>query len=167
VSRMGFLKLMRSEKTEALMGDPNAFTLLSVIAYRAQRTNAFNLHGLAPGEALIGDHRRYGMSLRQYRSAKQRLAKWGLATFRATSRGTIARLADDEVYDINREPCDNPHDTQATSRRHAGDHPATTTKNRRMQEGQERKEVRKYGRLERFNRGFDGEHSSVGSVVEM
>jgi len=61
---VGFIKLMRSGKALALMEDPNAFTLASVIAWRAQRTNAFNLHGLEPGEALVGDCERYGMSPR-------------------------------------------------------------------------------------------------------
>jgi hypothetical protein len=50
----GFIKLMRSEKTLALMEAPNAFTLAGVIAYRAQRRNAFNIHGLQPGEAPAG-----------------------------------------------------------------------------------------------------------------
>jgi hypothetical protein len=167
VSRMGFVKLMRSEKTEALMGDPNAFTLLSVIAYRARRTSAFNLHGLAPGEALLGDHDRYGMSQSQYRTAKKKLQKWGIATFRATPRGTIAKLVGTEVYDINGEPCDNPHDNRVTSRRQADDNLMTTNKNGTMQERQERKEVKANGRLKRFNRSYHEQNSSVGRVVEM
>ena len=82
MQNVGFLKLIRSDKTLALMGDPTAFTLASVIAFRAQRTTAFNIHGLEPGEALLGDHARYGMSERQYRTAKKRLAAWAIATFR-------------------------------------------------------------------------------------
>ena len=99
MSGSGFVKLMRTERTLALMANPNAFTLASVIAYRAQRTDTLNVHDLRVGEALLGDYDRYGMTESQYRTAKKNLAKWRIATFRATNRGTIATLLDDTVYD--------------------------------------------------------------------
>ncbi len=134
MSELGFLKLIRAEKTLALMGDPNAFTLASVIAYRAQRTDTLNIHDLAVGEALLGDHERYGMTQSQYRTAKKKLAKWGIASFRATNRGTIATLLDDTVYDINREQNDKQPDRQMTSKRRADDERIATTKNSRSEE---------------------------------
>jgi len=164
MSGLGFVKLMRGDRTQALMGDPNAFTLASVIAYRAQRTNAFNIHGLEPGEALLGDYDKYGMTQSHYRTAKKKLQKWGIATFQATSRGTIARLVDDTVYDINREPNDEQLDRQMTDKRRADDEPVATTKNERKQEGQEGKN---YGKRKGFSRDFGGQTSSVGSTVEM
>ncbi len=131
----GFVKLIRSEKTLALMGDPNAFTLASVIAYRAQRTDAFNIHGLAVGEALLGDFARYGMTQSEYRTAKKKLSRWKIATFRATNRGTIARLLDDEVYDINRERNDEPDDKQMAGKARTDDEQSATTKKSRRQKG--------------------------------
>ncbi|MHC4519044.1 MAG: hypothetical protein ACYTAS_10675 [Planctomycetota bacterium] len=139
----GFVKLMRTEKAEALMRNPNAFTLASVIAYRAQRTDTFNVHSLAVGEALLGDHTKYGLTQSQYRTAKKNLKKWQIAAFKSTNRGTIARLLDDEVYDINREQDDkqhdNPDDRQMTSRSQADDKQMTTTKKLRSKEGKNEK----------------------------
>jgi hypothetical protein len=97
----GFIKLNRSPETLELLNDPNAFVLLTVIALRARRTDEFNIHNLQIGQALIGDHRKYGLSEQQYRSAVKRLRKWGLAAFKPTSRGTIATLIDSRIYDIN------------------------------------------------------------------
>jgi hypothetical protein len=135
----GFVKLMRTEKAGALMRNPNAFTLASVIAYRAQRTDAFNIYGLAVGEALLGDHAKYGLTQSQYRTAKKKLKNWGIAAFKSTNKGTIAKLLDDEVYDINRErndePVDNPDDKQMTSQSQADDEQSATTKNERRKEG--------------------------------
>lgn len=96
-----FIKLKRSTIVLELVRNPNAFTLLTVIAQRARRTNGFNVKGLKVGEALIGDCRNYGMTQREYRTARQKLADWGFATFKATNKGTIAKLADERIYDIN------------------------------------------------------------------
>ena len=95
--------LKRTTEVEELMRFPITFALLTQIALRAIRTirSQFNPHNLRPGEALIGDHRSIGASKQQYRAAKARLQKWGLATFRATRRGTIARLTNVKVFDIN------------------------------------------------------------------
>jgi len=118
----GFLKIVRGDKARELMAYPNAWTLLSVIAYRARRTNTtLNPHGLQLGEALVGDFSRYGMTCRNYRTAKQQLEKWNLATFQATNKGTVAKLADTSVYDININGSDTPADTRPTSKRQASD----------------------------------------------
>ena len=83
----GFIKLNRGPETLELLNDPNAFILLTVIALRARRTDEFNVHNLRSGEALIGDYAKYGLTHRQYRTAMKRLARWGFAEFRPTTRG--------------------------------------------------------------------------------
>jgi len=121
VKHKPFVMLVRSEKAVELFRQPDAFVLLSVIAYRARRTGSFNVHDLAPGEALLGDYKSYGMTERRYRTAKKKLEKWQLATFRATNKGTIAKLVDASIYDINAELGDEQNDSQETDKRRAGD----------------------------------------------
>ncbi|MHC4496421.1 MAG: hypothetical protein ACYSYM_11435, partial [Planctomycetota bacterium] len=104
----GFIKLIRSEQTRELQKDPNAFTLLSVIACRARRTSMFDTQDLKLGEALIGDYKNYGMTEQEYRTSKTKLKRWGFATFKATTKGTIAKLTDKSIYDINIEPSNGP-----------------------------------------------------------
>lgn len=104
IMNQGFIKLQRSPETWELLKDKNAFILLTVIALRARRTDEFNLHNLQSGEALLGDHRHYGMTQHEYRSAMRRLARWRLAVFQGTSRGTVARLLGQGIYDINEAP---------------------------------------------------------------
>lgn len=125
----GFLMLRRTTEAFELLRDTNAFVLLTVIALRAQRTGAFNIHGLQSGQALLGDHDRYGMSLQQYRSAKARLQRWGFARFQSTSRGTVATLLDTRVYDIHETPAQPADDNPATPSPQSANEPATTTKN--------------------------------------
>jgi len=124
----GFIKLTRADDTLELLKDHNAFVLLTVIALRARRTEEFNVRNLRPGEALIGDYARYGMSRQQYRSAQRRLRHWGFASFKPTTNGTIATLLDERVYDVNiarEKPSGGPGTTIAHP---SSDRPATTTK---------------------------------------
>ena len=113
----GFIKLMRSAATRELLRDSKAFGLLTQIALRAKRTDDFNIHDLKPGQALIGDHENCGLSAREYRSAKNRLRRYGLARFDGTSRGTIATLANTMVYDINEAGSRQNKDEQPTNER--------------------------------------------------
>jgi hypothetical protein len=138
-----FLKLKRSPETLELLKDPNAFALLTVIALRARRTQAFNVHRLRLGQALVGDYRNYGLSLQEYRGAKARLQKWSLARFRSTNRGTIATLLGTRIYDINEvsgPPADN---TPPAGEPPVLDHPPTTNKN----EKKEKREKKEKGSL--------------------
>lgn len=107
----------------------NAYILLGVIAQRARRTNKFNRFGLTVGQALIGDHKKYGMTEREYRTAKKKLKKWGFATFKGTNKGTIATLCDKRIYDINPETKDGQSDETKTDKRRARDGQGTTNKN--------------------------------------
>jgi hypothetical protein len=138
----GFVKLMRSETTtELLSTDPQAFLLLALIAYRARYRPGESLMGLQPGEALIGDYRACGLTEQKYRSAKQRLAKYGFATFKTTSKGTVARIVDTRVFSIN--GCEgnghsNGHPTDG--QRTPNERPTT---NEEGEEGKEGKNVKR------------------------
>jgi len=116
----GFIKLNRTTETLELLKDPNAFTLLTVIALRARRTDAFNTHNLKPGEALLGDHANYGLTRRQYRSAIRRLKRYGLAGFRPTARGTVATLMGTTIYDINAPEGGQPKANEGPARDQQG-----------------------------------------------
>jgi len=125
---LSFFKIYRSETTRELLRDPNAFTLLTQIALRAKRTDDLSIYNLRPGQALIGDHKNCGLSMREYRTAKERLEKYRLATFQATNKGTIATLTDSRVFDVNIEQDDNQNDKTKTNQRQSNDKPETTIK---------------------------------------
>lgn len=112
----GFIKLIPSEETRELQKSPKAFTLLSVIACRARRSDMFNVHNLRAGEALIGDFKNYGMTEQEYRTGKKQLKKWGFATFEATRKGTIARLCNNSVFDINIDEDKHPQADEVTDK---------------------------------------------------
>ena len=97
-----WLKMMRTpDILELIESAPLAFALAAIIALRARFKPGFNpITGLNQGEAFLGDHEKYGMSLQQYRTAKKQLAKWGFATFTATSKGTTAKLTDTRLFDV-------------------------------------------------------------------
>jgi hypothetical protein len=82
---------------------PTAFTLLSLIANRARRTNEKDLMvELEIGEALIGDYCSYGATESIHRTDKEYLLKHGLIlTTRTDRRGTIVRLVNSDIFDIN------------------------------------------------------------------
>ena len=109
-----WFKMLRTEEALELMRNPFTFTLLALIAYRAQRTEAFNIHGLAPGQAFIGDHKACGLSEQQYRTAKAKHSDWRFATFKSTNKGTIATLTDTRVFDINAETINGQINSPAT-----------------------------------------------------
>jgi len=82
---------------------PTAFLLLSLIANRARRTNEKDLMvELEIGEALIGDYCSYGATESIYRTDKEYLLKHGfILTTRTDRKGTIVRLIDSDIFDIN------------------------------------------------------------------
>lgn len=129
----GYIKLIRGEETTALFRDRNAFILLAAIAYRARRTDD-PVSDLKVGEAQIGDVKNYGLTQQEYRTAKRKLKKWGFATFKATSKGTIAKLANTRIYDINLADGNEQPNEQPTSKQRAANEQLTTNKNVRMEE---------------------------------
>jgi len=130
------IKLVRLEHShelqELLKRYHNAFILLTVIAQRARRTQRDNILNLDPGEALIGDHANYGLSEQNYRTAKKQLTKFKLATFRATTKGTVATLSSSNIYDINAEQGNDQDNTKVTDGQRTGNGRVTTKKNVRM-----------------------------------
>ena len=102
----GFIKLNRSPQLlNLLQTDHQAFIMLTWIAIRACRKT---------GEALIGDWQRMGATSEgTYRRTKKRLEATGLATFKATTKGTVATLVDTSVFNINRLKADEQADEQS------------------------------------------------------
>ncbi|MBI2498373.1 MAG: hypothetical protein HYV75_10835 [Opitutae bacterium] len=92
------------------MKDAPAFMLLTQIALRARWSRAPGLDGLVFGESLVGDYGMIGLSEKAYRCAKGRLAKWGLASFAGSSKGTVARLLDNRVYALDARNDENSGD---------------------------------------------------------
>ena len=127
----GFLKLNRGDTTLELLKDSKAFSLLALIAYRARRSDAFSVNGLSAGEALIGDFRSCGLTPKSYREAKERLTKWQFAAFKGTNKGTIARLIDSRVFDINTTTRGEPEDTRGANEGQTRGKQGATNKNER------------------------------------
>ncbi len=107
----GFIKLIRNSSKYFMMLEerPTAFLLLSLIANRARRTNEKDLMiDLEIGEALIGDFFAYGVTRAVYRTDKEYLMKNGfILTIRADRRGTIVKLINSDIFDINPTICSN------------------------------------------------------------
>jgi len=94
----------REKGKELLQEDPQAYLLLSQIAFRAQRTSRnYSRIPLKENQAFIGDHQNCGLSAQQYKDTKERLERYGLATFHPINRGTIATLTGTDVFNINAE----------------------------------------------------------------
>ena len=70
MNQPGFIKLMRTDESRELMRDTAAFVLLAAIARRARYSRAPALDGIGFGQALIGDHRAYGLTRKQERCAR-------------------------------------------------------------------------------------------------
>ena len=107
----GFIMLNRGSDTNWLLRNKNAFVLLSLIALRAQRTDERNIYNLKIGQALVGDYKSCGLTESEYRTAKTWLINHNLATFEPTTRGTIATLCNNYIYDINKQ-CDDGQDSR-------------------------------------------------------
>ncbi|MCP5523711.1 MAG: hypothetical protein H7A46_19415 [Verrucomicrobiales bacterium] len=90
------------EALEVIEANHHAYVLATVIALRANYREGFNAKGLRPGEALLGDHARYGMTRKEYRTALDLLVRAGFAATRRTNRGTIAWLCDARLFVV---PC--------------------------------------------------------------
>lgn len=104
----GFVKLYREGLALLELSLP-AFALLTQIALRANRMDpAYSIYQLKANEALVGDHKKIGLSRQQYRDAVLRLEAHGLATFRKTNQGTIAVLTNKAIFDINTESDERP-----------------------------------------------------------
>jgi hypothetical protein len=150
--KSGFIKLRRSENSRELLKRPKSFALLALIALRARRSDELNIHGLGIGEALLGDREAVGLTQQEYRSAKNLLEKLGLATFRGTNRGTIAKLMDCTIFDINLTDDNEQVHKQATNRQPPPNERATTNKNDKNLKNI--KNEKKYKEYENFKKKF-------------
>jgi hypothetical protein len=151
----GWFKTFRSEEALELIGlNPLAYVLLAVIAHRARWREGFNRHGLALDEALLGDYDNYGMTEREYRTAKSQLEKAGFATFRKTNRGTIAKLADTRIFSIRAGADDHQSAMIQASNCQRSDGQMTTNK--------ELKQIKK----EQSNNNKEQQHAADESCVD-
>jgi hypothetical protein len=114
----GYFEATRSTDALGLIqANPLAYTLAAVIAHRARwRNTGFNPHGLQFGEAFLGDFEKYGMSERNYRTAKKVLSKGEFAAFKATNKGTLAKLTDTRLFKINPSKGDGQNGRQVTDK---------------------------------------------------
>lgn len=133
-----FVKLNETRETLQLMRDGPAFALLSLIAYRANKSHQANVDGLKFGQAFVGDHRTIGLSEKAYRGAKERLAKGGLAAFQGTNKGTIATLLNRMVYDIERNE-KGEHEGEPTANQGRTEGEPRATKSERREKKEERR----------------------------
>lgn len=124
-----YIKLYRSDATNELLKDKSAFMLFTQIALRARRTDIFNISGLKPGEALVGDYRSIGLTRQNYRSALKRLEKWKIITTKATNNGTVATICNSEIYDINIWKGNQQINHQVTNGQPSTNQRQTTNKN--------------------------------------
>jgi hypothetical protein len=126
-----FLKLMRTEDAEnLLLRFPNAFLLLTLIAWRARRAGEkCKWTGLEQGQAMVGDHDSCRLSRQKYRTAQSNLQTLGLATFKATNKGTIATICNAHVYDINAGGNNHQDNQRITNGQPSNNHQITTNKN--------------------------------------
>ena len=115
-----FIKFMRSTNARELMKCPKSFILLAQIAQRARRNGELNIQNLRSGEALIGDYKSIGLTEQEYRTAKKNLEKLRIATFRGTTKGTVACLTDNTIFDINVEKSNVQANRQTTSKQRTG-----------------------------------------------
>jgi hypothetical protein len=147
-----FLKLMKNEEVKELLSKPFELHLLTVIAYRAKRTNKLNIHNLSKGEALIGDYRAIGLTQQTYRTAKKNLSKWKFVTFKPTNKGTIAKIVDKRIFDINEEPGNEQTNRQLTNQQRTTNEPANRqlTTNKEYKNGKNEKNEKK-GPSEKFS----------------
>lgn len=128
----GFFKAIRNEKAiELIKLRPTAFALLYLIAYRARRDSG-HLDGLEPGQAYIGDYENYGVTEQIYRTDKEYLKRYGFSTFKATSKGTIASLCDNSIFDIN--PTSVLTNTSTGNQRPTNDQLTTNKKEKKEEE---------------------------------
>ena len=130
-SSKSFVVCYRNEHlaSEILKEHLETFTLLYFIAIRAWRGPGISPRGRGIGEALIGDYLAMGMEETPYRTAKKNLKKMGFITTKSTSKGTIAKLINTELFDPNFDFGNDQINGQLTGKQRAANGQATTNNN--------------------------------------
>jgi len=124
-----FIQLNKCAETKDLLRHPKEFTLLAMIACRAKRTNQLGIAGLNIMEAMVGDHDSCGLSRQEYRTSLKKLKKWGFLTIKSTSKGTIVKLINSTIFNINPEQINHQTNQTATIKQPSSNHQATTNNN--------------------------------------
>lgn len=93
------MEILINKETDNLMKDNEAFLMLLKIAYNTKRDDFFSIPDLEIGEALVTAEI-MGMEYETYRRAKTRLSNWGFVKFKATNKGTIARITTDKFFKL-------------------------------------------------------------------
>lgn len=101
---------------ELIKRRPTAFVLLALVARRA-KWNVNNFNDLEMGEALIGDFETYGATRRTYRTDLQYLTMYHFLTIKTTNKGTIAKIVDTSIFDINARSIGRQRDKQEANER--------------------------------------------------
>ncbi len=137
----GYFKAIRGEIGENLIKrSHHAYILLSIIAYRARRTPDL-INKLGIGEAILGDYENYNMTRQEYRTAIEILKECNLATFRTTTKGSIATIINTDVFDINIILDNQPTNHRTTIEQPSNNHRTTTNKKERSKEVKNDKNV--------------------------
>jgi hypothetical protein len=101
----GWFKASRfPDMPELVKSSRTAFILAYALAFRARwNDDAFNPFSLDLGEAVC-DYENWGLSEQEFRTARDKLIGWSLATFRATAIGrkrvTIGRLVNTRLFSV-------------------------------------------------------------------
>jgi hypothetical protein len=99
MSDNGYFQAVRSRVAEEINKDPNALSLLYLIARRTRWHDGANRHNLKIGEAIVGDYKSCGLTRRKYRDALDRLENvYRQITTVRTRRGTIASLTPEALF---------------------------------------------------------------------
>ena len=135
---MAFLKLQKTELLDYMLEHQHdALILVTLIAKRARRSVVVN-DGIQIGESKIGDYWKCGLTRQRYRSTINFLTANQIITIRTTNKGTIAKLCDTRVYDINTELDNHQNNPQITNKQPTDNQQITT--NKKEEEGRRRKE---------------------------
>ena len=115
--------------SEILNRNSNAFILLYFIAMRAWRGPGRSPRDCDMGEALIGDYSKMGMTQQNYRTAKKHLEKMGFITTKSTTKGTVAKLVNTEIFDPNFDFGNDQINGHLTNKQRATNQQVTTNNN--------------------------------------
>lgn len=131
----GFIKMQRSHFTIELLKHDAEFRLLAFIALRVDRNT---------GEAFIGKddvlyHLR--MSEQRYRTAKANLQKWGWVTTKGTNKGTVIKIINSDIFDVNLENSNAQDVEQPTRHQHASNAQNPPNKKKEVKEKRREKEI--------------------------
>ncbi|MFH2108229.1 MAG: hypothetical protein ABII93_06125 [Chrysiogenia bacterium] len=140
MNRNSWVKFLRSDSSADLIEKhPSSFLLLALIAMRARRTGS-RITGLEPGEALVGDYKKAGLTRPKYRTALEVLSALGFLTIKTTNKGTIVKLIDMSIFDINREDDNQQDNQQMTTKQPTDSHQITTNKKEKKEKNGKKKE---------------------------